>query len=517
MIVDANQLNAARLNADLCIIGAGAAGITLAREFEGTGARVLLLESGGDAPEPQTQSLYDGENIGNPYFDLSACRVRQFGGTTGHWGGACWPLEPIDFEQRDWVPHSGWPITRADLDPYYVKAQEICGAGPFDYDVAQWADEQRPVVGFVDDAIDSKIYQNSSPPRHFGKAYRKQIESSENVTAILHANVTGLRVARGTDKVRAVDVATLSGTRFAVAADWFVLATGGIENARLLLVSDDVHGHGLGNGTDLVGRFFMEHTFTSTSVMLLASDIPMGFYTRHRQRGTDIRGGFGLSEATLREERILNVWCGLGLQGAPPPPPGSAVGAAARRAVQLGLPQMGAFIGAVDRHSHAVSGQYHSISITCHAEQAPNAASRVTLAEDRDTLGMRRVKLAWRLSELDFRSVRRSQEILGRALGGSGLGRLKVRLGGEPLEWTEPQRVSGPTAPFGSYHHMGTTRMHPSPGRGVVDQHCRVHEIANLYVAGSSVFPTCGYVNPTLTIVALTCRLADHLRRRIAV
>jgi len=162
---------------DICIIGAGAAGITLARALKDSSIQICLLESGGLEPEAETQSLYEGDNTGFPYYPLNTARLRYFGGTTGHWGGCCWPLEDNEFRERDWVPYSGWPISRTDLDPYYPLAQETCEIGPFNYDPVYWSEESdRPLLPLDDSRVLTKVYQNSSPPTRFGTRYRDDIE-----------------------------------------------------------------------------------------------------------------------------------------------------------------------------------------------------------------------------------------------------------------------------------------------------------------------------------------------------
>jgi choline dehydrogenase-like flavoprotein len=129
----------------------------------------------------------------------------------------------------------------------------------------------------------------------------------------------------------------------------------------------------------------------------------------------------------------------------------------------------------------------------------------VTLSEQTDALGMPRVRLEWRLRPADMRSMVRAQEIVDEELRRAGLGRLQIELD----DATPPPGLKG------GWHHMGTTRMHLDPRQGVVDEHCRVHGVANLYVAGSSVFPTAGYANPTLTLCALAIRLADRVKKEM--
>ena len=146
----------------------------------------------------------------------------------------------------------------------------------------------------------------------------------------------------------------------------------------------------------------------------------------------------------------------------------------------------------------------------CAAEQAPNPDSRVSLVEERDALGLPRIALDWRLTELDKRSLQAGHQAVALELGRTGLGRLQIE------DWLTADVTTWTPTLTGGHHHIGTTRMSEDPARGVVDGDCRVHGIANLYVAGSSVFPTSGSANPTLTVVALALRLAAHLEQRLA-
>ncbi len=259
MFVDAHTvLPGTLIEADVCIVGAGAAGTTLARELIGTHFEVCLLESGGLEFDQHTQSLYRGENVGFPYYSLDAVRLRYFGGTTNHWMGACRPLDPIDFESRPWVPYSGWPFDKSHLDPFYIRAHSICQLGPYEYDPATWETEENPQLPILGGRVATAMCQNS-PPTRFGQVYREEIKRAPNIQTYLFANVVKIETSSTAQKVVRIHVATLQGNKFWVSARLFILATGAIENPRLLLASNEVQSTGLGNKNDLVGRFFMEH------------------------------------------------------------------------------------------------------------------------------------------------------------------------------------------------------------------------------------------------------------------
>lgn len=489
------------LESDVCVIGAGAAGITLGHALAGTGLTVLVLESGGLRADLETQSLYTGLVIGHPYFGLDECRLRFFGGTTNHWNGWCRPYDEIDLAERKWVPNSGWPLSRAELDPYYARAHPLCGLGPYDYTVATWSRVMRARPLPLGDRRLTDIVYQFSPPTRFGQTYREELRRASNVTVLLYTNAVRLEAALGGGRVTRVRAATLTGTRFSVRARRFVLAAGGIENARLLLASANVERAGLGNRRDLVGRYFADHPHAPVALLLLPSRPRLtAFYDRHeRLRGATVRGALAVSNAYARSEKLLRFSGTLDL--VEDDPYVDRQSSHEKRAERLGRD-----VGAVARDVQGVSTEGQRLfSFYMRAEQAPNPDSRVTLDDGVDQLGMPRVRLDWRLSELDRRTVVRAVEVLGAAVGARGLGRVYSRPAAEESFWP---------AVTGGNHHLGTARMHRDPNRGVVDERCRVHGIGNLYVAGSAVFPTTGFANPTLTIVALALRLADDLRRR---
>lgn len=485
MLIDARSLESGTVReADVCVVGAGAAGITLARELAGGPLRVALLESGGLETDAESQQLYRGRVHGRPYFTLDSARTRRFGGSTWCWHGLCRPLEPSDFEVREWVPESGWPFGLDELRPFYRRAQEVIGLDEFDYQPERWSGEGLEPFSF-DGSFESRVFQVS--PRRFGVSFRDEVIGAPNVDTYLFANLTSFAASADAGRIRAARVATLSGRRFEVRARVFVLATGGIENARLLLASNDVQAKGLGNGRDLVGRYFMEHPHLVAGGLLRSSQqVSLDFYRARDAGRIQVAGLLIPSAALQRRERLLAF--------------GSFLSPSAD------LPEfesaLASLVAEMDRSGELPARQAVFFMNEC--EQAPNPASRVRLDDEADALGVPRARLEWRLSNLDRESLRRGHELLAAELGRTGLGRLQVMLDESDLAW--------PADMVGGRHHMGTTRMHETPERGVVDPHARVHGVDNLYVAGSSVFPTSGASNPTLTIVALALRLAERIR-----
>jgi len=529
MFIDARSISKKTvINTDVCIVGAGAAGMTLAREFIGQLFRVCLLESGGLEYDAETQSLYKGQNAGHPYYPLEASRARFFGGTTNHWNGACRPLDSIDFEARAWVPYSGWPFARSHLWPFYERAQTVLQLGPLKYDGASWEREDRLRAKFAGNSLDSAVFQNN--PIRFGQVYREEIRSAPNVDTYLYANVLEFEANETGRAVKRLRVTSFARNDFFVSARMYVLATGGIENARLLLLSNRRNRHGLGNDHGLVGCFFMDHPGASWGQfgIIASSGFPLSFYDTtlisEQYSGASekayVYGFITPSEQTLRQQKLLN--CGIKIGAFPEE---EAPGVVSMRSIKKKLANgewpdnfwqhltnvISDIDGVMLRSVRKITGKQTApriLEIEYWAQPRPNPNSRVRLSSELDALGQPRVVLDWRLTEHDMNNVRKVLQLLATELGQSNLGRLRI----DP-EICSDKWVSSMLA--GSYHHMGTTRMHKDFKHGVVDPNCRVHGLSNLYVAGSSVFPTAGHANPTLTIVALALRLADHIKHKM--
>lgn len=504
MIQDAREVaNGSTLSADLCIIGAGAAGLSIARQFiQQSNLDVIVLESGGFEQEPETRALYEGESVGRSYFKLEAARSRYFGGSTNCWAGVCLPLQAVDFEARDYVPHSGWPITKADLDPFYARAQGQLDLGTYDYMPDHWRERRRQPFDLSKGPLETSLFQ-MSPPTRMGTAWREEMKAAEKVKILLHANVTRLGLAANGQALEQLDVKALNGPSFTVKARQYVLATGGLENPRLLLASNDVAKQGVGNDNDLVGRYFMEHPHTDFEGLIVASPYwtNWSFYKTHRVKGSKIWGMFQAPDALLRSEEILNFSMVL----FPYKPKGKKPDHPLTEAIARASAETDTLL---DDSPPKAPDAPMLFTLGTPSEQAPNPDSRVKLSDERDALGMPRITLDWRLSDLDKRSIRRAHELMALTLARAGLGRMKVTLTEDPKEW--------PRQTHGGWHHMGTTRMSADPKQGVVDGQCKVHGLDNLSIAGSSVFTTGGAANPTLTIVALALRLADHLKGKLS-
>ena len=511
MHTDARTLDDGSLiEGDICIIGAGAAGISMALEWMGAGHEVVLLEGGGFEYSLDMQALYAGKSLGDPYnVPLEVARLHYFGGTTNHWAGWCSPMEPLNFEKRDWVPYSGWPFDRAHLDPYYARAHVHLELGPYEYDPAFYLanNAEYSQLPFNDELVWTKMWQ-FSPPTRMGTRYREDIVESEHIHLYTYANVTEIEANEAVREITGLKAQTIDGKTHRVKARYYVLACGAIQNARVLLASNNQAPAGIGNDNDLVGRFFMEHIEMGCAQLITEepSVLPM-YQLRVGPKTRPPTGELALSEKVQKEHGILNSTASL-RGGTFPEEMSSFFKRFAAMQAENQSPEERR------RRRNSLStpeGARQDYRLQTRAEQAPNPDSRVVLSDEKDALGMPFADLDWKLTELDQRSIRVFFEIVAKEFGRTGVGRLQLLdwlIDGDDSEW--PHFLSG------GFHHMGTTRMHNDPKQGVIDANAKVHGIENLYVAGASTFPTSGAPNPTLTLVAQSIRLSDHLKGKMS-
>ena len=494
-LLDARKLRQGEtLRADLCIVGSGPAGMTLAMELAEAGLDIVLLESGNVDLPPEIQDLNRGRQVGINTWQLHEWRLRSLGGTSRHWTGFCRPLSPEDFSARDWVQGSGWPIDYDTMRPFYQRAHQTLELGEFDYDAKRMS-EQLGTPLFTDDdsLIEPRFYRLSAPIR-FGSRYRATLEESAALRVYLYATLVEIVLENDLNAVARLRCATLEGREFAVEAERYVLALGGLENARMLLASSAQLDSGVANSSGRVGCCFMEHPHYLRSATIVWNHKPdLDFYRPRYGQLTELEGNshigvlgaFGLRSEVRAREQLLNVTCALLVD--------DEVGDTNTR--DIGAEAVGALLGNA-RKTVSVT------RVSCRSEQVPDEASRLTLGEERDALGVPRIELDWRVTERDKRSVYRALQLIGSELGRLDLGRIWVPHVEGAISW----KIS----PAG--HHMGTTRLGADSSLSVVDADLRCHDHENLYIAGASVFATAGDANPTLTLVALSHRLADHLR-----
>lgn len=470
---------------DVCVCGSGPAGITIARRLKNAGARVLLLEAGGLEFSAPSQEIYAGESVGPiEYWGVESCRQRFFGGTSNHWAGFCTRFEPIDFEARDIWEVPGWPIGFDEVFQHQDEAKKILDIDkPF---------ERRPEPLWRSERLTPARYELSAPTR-FGPKYREELQAAPNIDVALNANVLDLRLDADKRAVREVIVADYAGRTFSVSPKFVVIAFGALENARFLLNARSDIEVGLGNHSDFVGRCFMEHF-----------DITLGRFVGFGAEIWNRDHGVGVNPSTdlMKNQGLSNCFLSL-TPGAKPKFYGRL---APFRKARRELTCSSDFLLERARRKTDILCPGDGV-VTTIMEQTPNRSSRIVLnTKSTDRFGQARLQVDWRIADQERKTIRALAEEVGKALAEQDIGRLRIATA----------IVDGETPDLGMHcHHMGTTRMSASPTFGVVDGDCRVHGLENLYIGGSSVYPTGGGCNPTFTIVCLALRLGDHLARRL--
>ncbi|HVY23080.1 MAG TPA: GMC family oxidoreductase [Steroidobacteraceae bacterium] len=536
---------------DVCIIGAGAAGITLALELMDSGLDVLVLESGGMKAEPATQALYAGtvsdEHLHSP---PDKYRQRRLGGSTTIWGGRCMPFDEIDFESRSYVAHSGWPMALQELQPFYARANQLCEAGEYAYTIEQAFNRpMRPMIAeFHSNHFTTNTLERFSCPTDFAARYGHLLRAAKNVRLVLHANVTRIQLNGDGLQVESITASTLpehGNKTLVVKARHFVLATGGIEVARMLLANRDVHAGGIGNHHDVVGRYYMCHLAGTVGTLTFRRSLSQvwhgydvsddGVYCRRRLAlRPDVQRAQGIGNfiarlhhprITLPEHRnavlsllylakpLIPYEYGKRLYGEEGTP--LLTWLKHLRNVLAGPFDAAGFAWHMLRDRKLAERKFPSIiikpkaplfSLDFHAEQEPNPASRITLGNERDALGIPRVNVDWRYTSGDVSTVSRAIALLAGDIEQSGAGTFDY----------DPASLEFEMTRYGAYggHHIGTARMGIDERSSVVNADCRVHGVNNLYISSAAVFPTSSQANPTLTIVALALRMAAHLRNK---
>lgn len=550
MITNINNIPSnSKLTADVCIVGAGAAGIAIALSLSGRGLSIILIESGFFDEDERTQNLYSGEVADEKlHSPPDKYRQRRLGGSTAIWGGRCMPFDPIDFEQRDYVPESGWPISYEDLAQYYPLANAILEAGDFEYNADEVFDSlQNPMFkGFSSDTLRTNSLERFSCPTNMGTRYKKHLVLAKDINVILGANCLPIKLKDDGTEVETLEIAGLEGSRVFISARQVVLATGGIEVARLLLASNSVSSNGIGNEFDLVGRYYQCHIAGNVGTLTIngpTSNVrhgyeisPEGIYCRRR---------LCLTEEEQRRVSATNMVARLHFPRIVDPSHKNGVLSGLFLAKNFISYEYGKrlndgpksdlllyfkhLLNIITDPLDTIAFLYHWLSkrtlaerkfpsvilrnktnrfsLEVHSEQIPNAESRIKLTDTHDELGMPKVHIDWKYLPEDIESVRKTLDVFTAEFAKSGIG-----------QFTYDQiTLEEDLTRFGAYggHHVGTARMGNDPKSSVVDSNCRVHSVQNLYIASSAVFPTSSQANPTLTIAAISLRIADHIARTL--
>lgn len=555
MIANAESVPAGEvLSCDVCVIGAGAAGITAALELARSGMDVILVEAGGTKWNARCQNLYKGTVL-NPdmHAPLDEYRHRRLGGTTAVWGGRCIPFDNIDFESRDYVPYSGWPITQKDLEPYYRRAHEYCNCGQYTYLVGEALPgaARDMIPGLPDGEVVTSVLERFSLPTNFGSAYFTDLKNAPNIRVFLNANCLSINVTQDGDRVSHLELASLRKNQFRLKARAFILCSGGLEVTRLLLASNQVHKNGIGNHSGWLGRCYMSHISGNIAEIKIVRDpwkVVYGYETD--PNGVYCRRRFYISEQAQRKFGVLNI--AVMLDNPPIHDPLHREGALSLlylakyiRAIRKMIPpefskylSMGkaahnlfwAHVANIFRDipkiaidltefsykrllrrrkipSLVLKNKANTYSLHYHAEQAPNPDSRVCLSNEHDIFGIPRLLVDFKISDIDVESIYQAHKLIDHHLRKHGCGYLVYSAPDVLADIRKQVGVGG--------HHIGMTRMSRDASQGVVDPNCRVHGIRNLFIASSSIFPTSSQANPTLTIVAIAARVSDHLRHNL--
>ncbi len=540
------------LHADLCIVGAGPAGLAIADALLDSGLEIVLLEAGGLEFDPAAQAGLQGEVApGSAHPPPQMYRRRVLGGASAIWGGRCVPLDPIDLERRPWVPQSGWPIGWEELARWYPAAMEFCEAGAcaFGAEEAFGPGAPQTIAGFRDPDLLAETLERFSRPTDFGRVLRARLAAAGRLR-LLHG-AEALRLAAPDGPVEAVECASLPGRTFSVQARHVVLATGGLEVPRLLMLSGPGRRGGLGNEGGTLGRYYTCHAEATLGLLQLTpADRALALDFETTPDGVYARRKFLVAPVAQARERLLNTTFRLHYPLIADPGHGTGILSAmylvkdgilpeyrrklatielaGRDRLRRGLRFWLAHAGNVARDAPALLGFGHRwlrqriladrklpyvvvrsrdgrYPLDVNAEQVPDAGNCVTLGGSRDAHGRPCLRVQWRLTEQDVDSLVRSLEVARDAFARSGCAALSL---------DDLRAAAAAATPVGG-HHIGTARMAATAQDGVVDADCTVHGVPNLSVAGAAVFPTCGHANPTLTAVALALRLAERLRREL--
>jgi len=530
------------ISTDVCIVGTGPAGQTLARELAGADFKVLVLESGDYRRRRKLKQLNEGETFGDQYQNPRWQRERRVGGATNRWvtdigggtvGARFVPLDPVDFERRESIAHSGWPISRADLDLFYERAQKHMGVGTYRYDVEAWKDPGLTET-IETPGLETTMFQ-FGPQTQWSKRTDALFNATPNIDVLLNATVVELETNEAGDRVTAAKVVNEAKAEITVRATFFILAVGCIETTRLLLNSRAVHKRGLGNANDVVGRYFMDHpqsylnSFTPRDRRLFDT---LGLYDLRQKGSMSVMAKLTFKQELLRREQIPNCCYVLFPRRDHFLSPGFLAFFSimldikrAARPVNLGKRLMDVVRGARDlipiagwwlqgtahypyvtkggwAHLADKSSLFTTFEMWTLQEQQPDPDNRIRVSERRDYNGTPIVAIDWRFTEADKAAVLRQRELFKREIEGAGIG---------SITWSKDVY----TIPS-SVHPIGGARMGHDVRTSVVNEHLEVHGVPNLLITSSAVFPTSGYANPTLTVVALACRAADRVKRLMA-
>jgi choline dehydrogenase-like flavoprotein len=520
MIFDLENASGAEFpNPDVCIVGAGAAGIVLAVELQRYGKRVLLLDGGGQSVELSAREPYQSEVTGYLHHGVHDGRFRALGGTTTRWGGQILELDDIDFERRPWVDGSGWPFGKSELTPHYKRALELEGLnGAINHDREIWKALGIPPVTEFGEELTGYV-SRWCPEPNLSRVHRAHLTANENIGVFLHANAVGVEMKGDGETVSGIRCRTFGQKVVTFRAKSYVLCLGGIETCRFLL-QQGVNSRYPWSESRLLGRHFQDHLSVPCGEV---ENVDAGKFHRYFDnifyRGYKYHPKFKTTERAQAQHNTLNVAGAFAfLSGADETLNRIKSGfknIIRGRLGDLSAAEMKAVAGNIPllaRQAHRYLFQHRAyvprgsrIVLLAHCEQEPLSASNITLSNQRDSIGLLRARLDWRVADREIETARLFAQTVKAAF--EELGLASVRL--------DPELLSGDVRVAGqvedSNHHMGGARMAESAQAGVVSPQLRIHGTRNFYACSAAVFPCSGFSNPTHTVLALAVRLAGHL------
>jgi choline dehydrogenase-like flavoprotein len=491
-------------SASIVVVGAGPVGLAIASRLASHGDEVVVVEAGGAHARQHTGDDVAAIESGHPFpHPISESRARSIGGTSQMWIEGffrCRPLDHSSFKPRADGLHGGWPLDASELDRHIGDASTILALSDGSFDPEALLEDGEHLV--TSEVLRTGLFRIGDLEQI--RRFVDRTIARPEITVL--PNTETLSIRQDDDgRVRGVRVVSLDGSQRDLECAAVVLAAGGLENARLLLLSTDCDERGIGNASGLVGRGFMEHPHIALGHLVPADTADLSKFDRREGRNGRTEGYLTLTDEAHLEHHLpeVGIWLHpVSLRqsiGDLRTAAGAlrTAGRESRREFAWSVRRLASTT--IDRVAHRRSRRFHRL-VSCELEQFPTTESSVSLADKRDRFGRPQVHVHWDLGP-EFDDIHdRLISLLAPALASAGLGRLV------PFPAGDPRRAFG----VGN-HHIGTTRMGAQPSDGVVDTNCKVHDVDGLYVAGSSVFPTSGAANPTLTAVALGLRLADHL------
>jgi choline dehydrogenase-like flavoprotein len=523
----------ATVEADVCVVGSGPAGATVALELVNGNSKVIVVESGGLQRDTNVDQLNEIESTGRPrIMDQWLVRNRMLGGTSNTWAGRCAPFDDIDYQARDWVSHSGWPVGFEEMTPFLDRSIPYLGLSAIKNYITEnsfWASaKRRRPSPRLDDQLLSPVFwqfsRESDNSRRDGVNFAQQLlrNKASNLDVVLNATVTHINTNQSGTAVESVELRSATGELRKVSAPNVILCAGGIENARLLLVSNRAVPSGLGNQHELVGRYLMDHLkgkiggFDPRHAKALRS-----LFGRHLVKSGNgshwFHQGARLSAAAQKQHRLLN--CALFLDEhdfVAPDDPWMAIRRIIRRkgsliddglSVASSAPFVAYGLYEYLVRKNSLPRKLTEVVIRCIVEQRPDPDSRVTLSNCTDKFGVPLSRINWQVSEQERQTIEMTAKLFASEVRRIGVAEFALENWIATAEGVPPHFLD-------IAHPSGTTRMSTDLASGVVDPNCEVYGTNGLFVAGSSVFPTSGHANPTQMIVALAIRLADTLKRR---